>query len=598
MLQKSRTATLPTKGTMLSFAELYSQIKQLSFQSAEALQKAYAEAFVEEALRTYWIRLQTSDCTQSSFPEYSPAGPKRHISDEVKNLASSLGETVATLPVLDAAHQIGLIYTSLLPKEYRARHGIYYTPSALANRLLDQVEKAGIDWSTCKILDPACGGSAFLVPAASRMIDSLSGSEPAIVLQNLSARLVGWELDPFAAWLSSIFIEAQCMPVSTKAGRQIRPKISIRDSLNCSLEKQEFDLVVGNPPFGRTRLPNKIRRRFQRSLFGHANLYGVFTELAVRLAKPNGLVAFITPASFLGGEYFKNLRSFLWEEAPPIKIDFVKSRKDVFEGVLQETVLGIYHKGGKHQRASVSLIHPLSDGHIEVEHTGNFCLPMRPTAPWIIPRRTKDKALTQNMQSMPHRLADWGYKVSTGPLVWNRYKNQLRDKNDAGCVPLIWAECVVSGGRFKFRHEKRNHKPYFFLHPKKDDWLKVKRPCVLLQRTTAKEQNRRLIAAAMPKDFIDKHGGVTVENHLNMLLPVDDPPLVTPEALSAFLNSTVADRAFRCLSGSVAVSAYELESMPLPDPAKLKLLNDMVTQKASSHAIERVCLRLYGIDHK
>jgi hypothetical protein len=30
--------------------------------------------------------------------------------------------------------------------------------------------------------------------------------------------------------------------------------------------------------------------------------------------------------------------------------------------------------------------------------------------------------------SLPWRLADYGYAVSTGPLVWNRHKDQLSDR--------------------------------------------------------------------------------------------------------------------------------------------------------------------------
>jgi len=581
-----------------SFDELYTQIKRLSFQSAENLQKTVAEALVVAALRTYWTCQQARHGTTFSFTE-SPTNVTHDILNEkAADLAGNLGEAIADLPVLEAAHQIGLIYTTLLPSEYRSRHGVYYTPPALASRLLDQAEAAGLDWSTCKVLDPACGGSAFLVPAAERMLKALEEVDSAFILQNLNARLCGWEIDPFAAWLSRFFIEVQCLPVSAGAGRRIRPAITTRDSLNAELSKEGFDLVVGNPPFGRVRLSSAMRERYRRGLYGHSNLYGLFTELAVQLAKPGGLVSFLTPSSFLAGEYFKNLRSLLWEEAPPARVDFVESRKDFFEGVLQETVLATYRKGGARRQAAVALIHPLRTGGIKVERAGGFSLPKCATAPWILPRHTEDKELTRRMRAMPHRLADWGYKVSTGPLVWNRHKDQLRERAGTGCVPLVWAESVTADGHFVFRCEKRNHKPFFLLRPQRDDWLKVVRPCVLLQRTTAKEQHRRLIAAAMPEAFIQAHGGVTVENHLNMLLPLGEKPAVPPAVLAVFINSGAADRAFRCLSGSVAVSAYELESMPLPDPAALRVLKGLITRKASRQAIERACFRLYGLEGK
>ena len=42
-----------------------------------------------------------------------------------------------------------------------------------------------------------------------------------------------------------------------------------------------------------------MRRRYRRSLYGHANQYGVFTDLALRWTVPGGVIAYVTPTSFL-----------------------------------------------------------------------------------------------------------------------------------------------------------------------------------------------------------------------------------------------------------------------------------------------------------
>ena len=138
-----------------------------------------------------------------------------------------------------------------------------------------------------------------------------------------------------------------------------------------------------------------------------------------------------------------------------------------------------------------------------------------------------------------------------------------------GAYPVIWAESVTSDGRFEWRSEKRNHAPWFAARRPKDDWLIVTRPCVLLQRTTAKEQPRRLIAAELPESFIRRYKGVIVENHLNMVRAIAPEPAVPAAVIAALLNSAAVDAAFRCINGSVAVSAFELEELPLPAPAVL-----------------------------
>lgn len=158
--------------------------------------------------------------------------------------------------------------------------------------------------------------------------------------------------------------------------------------------------------------------------------------------------------------------------------------------------------------------------------------------------------------------------------------------------PLIWAEAVTSDGQFAYRARKKNHAPYFKLEAG-DGWLLVEEPCILVQRTTAKEQARRLIAAELRQEFIDAHGGVVVENHLNMVRATGSTK-VPAAVVAALLNSRVVDDLFRCISGSVAVSAFELEALPLPPPRSIQALARLVTAGAPRDRIEAECSRLYG----
>jgi adenine-specific DNA-methyltransferase len=383
----------------------------------------------------------------------------------------------------------------------------------------------------------------------------------------------------------------------TTANVRLPEIVQICDTLAERSPSPVFDLVVGNPPYGRVTLSSDQRRNYARSLFGHANLYGVFTDIAVRWTRPNGAIAYVTPTSFLAGEYFKALRSLLAAEAPPVAVDFIEARSGVFEDVLQETLLAIYRRNGKVRTIRVHYITVSADAAPRVTHAGRFNLPKSPAAPWLAPRIPDHQQLVASLARMRNRLADWGYRVSTGPLVWNRHKGQLRVRLEENTFPLVWAESVTSDGRFTHRAEKPNHLPYFQTM-EGDDWLKVRVPCVLVQRTTAKEQHRRLIAAAMPADFVKKHGSVVVENHLNMILPVGKRtrPTVSAAALAAFLNSSIADDAFRCISGSVAVSAFELESLPVPPARQMTAIERLIRNNASTEEIDARLRALYDIE--
>ena len=80
---------------------------------------------------------------------------------------------------------------------------------------------AGVDWSRCRVLDPACGGGAFMAPAALRIAVELRACEPAIIVQNIGTRLQGFEIDPFAAWLSQSFLEIALAGICRAAGRRL-----------------------------------------------------------------------------------------------------------------------------------------------------------------------------------------------------------------------------------------------------------------------------------------------------------------------------------------------------------------------------------------
>jgi hypothetical protein len=103
-----------------------------------------------------------------------------------------------------------------------------------------------------------------------------------------------------------------------------------------------------------------------------------------------------------------------------------------------------------------------------------------------------------------------------------------------------------------------------------------------------------LLAAVLPQEFLDHHGGVVIENHLNMVYSDDLLSCVSVRTIEVLLNSQAVDRAFRCISGSVAVSAYELNSLPLPSQDQLIQLERLVNKEASKITLERKVTEFYG----
>ena len=588
-----------TAGAEAVFSLGHSEAKAIAEHFDEAKRTSFAREFCTSVVSDYWNhRAAAVGCP------WLVRDPVVEPHAGLAALASRLGLALQCLSGARAGHLVGQLYTTLLPGALRKELGAFYTPPPLVERLLDMVTDAGFDWRTGSVIDPACGGAAFLSAVAPRLANASAGRTPSAVMADVEKRLVGVELDPFSAWMALVLLDIAILPLSVKANRRLPRPIVARDALDATPEELGlFDLVIGNPPYGKVKLSTSMRKRYERSLFGHANLYGLFTELAVRLARNGGLVAYVTPTSFLGGEYFKRLRAYLCAEAPLAMADFVQDREGVFDGVLQETMLAVFTRSPASGRSGVS-VHTLHTVDAitgaRPDRAGDVCIPDTSGTPWILPRSSEQASFVRQLNAMPRRLKDYGFSVSTGQLVWNRHRDQLRARWSSGCCPIVWAESVSSGGVFQFQAARRNHLPYLCLK-QGQEFLVNSEPCILLQRTTAKEQHRRLVAAVIPNSFIVEYPGFAVENHLNMIVSAQAKPAVALSTLATLLNSTAADRAFRCMNGSVAVSAYELNSLPMPSPEQMKLLQQSLLSNAPDMELDALIESFYqgdGLPHE
>ncbi|MGC3947980.1 MAG: N-6 DNA methylase [Chryseolinea sp.] len=566
---------------------------------AESLPQAtrlmYVQSFMHVFVHSYWKLVHNATGLQPKLPNNRPSIPTLTLDESVQAVAVAMATACSKIDIIDASFYIGNAYTSMLPESTRTLQGIFYTPPSLTRRLIDLASKAGVDWSTAKVVDPACGGGAFLAPVCLKIVDSLKSRSADEIIIHIREHLIGFEIDPFAAWLTQVFVEVAIRDIQNRASQRIGSIVKVCDSLKQVTDfKNQFDLVIGNPPYGKVKLEKQSRIAYSESLYGHANYYGLFTHLATELITRRGVIAWLTPTSYLSGEYFKKLRALLGRKVTLIETDFVSHRKGVFENVLQEIVLATYRAPSANLPICVNQVTPAGGQHLDIVPIGKFSIHRINSAPWLLPRTIEQATFVKAMGEMKATIKDWGYHVSTGPLVWNRHKNQLSDavsaKNDS--YPIIWSESITFKGEFKLKAEKKNHKS-FFTPRRKDDWLISASQCILLQRTTAKEQDKRLIAAVLPKQTLKKYGGVVVENHLNMIYPFSDSPAVDMELLSRFLNSKAANSAFKSMSGSVAISAYEIESFPLPAADRLNELRVLINQGVGDIEFEEACLRIY-----
>jgi len=556
--------------------------------------KIKGQAFVQQLISRYWFHHFNDEIKFNSYVAETQL-PK--IDRTISALANSLALSASVLDVNEACYHIGVMYTLLLSDSERSENGAFYTPPNLVETLFDRINCQDFDLQNKNILDPACGSGVFLTAAASKISKSHPAKNAAVVIAHIEKNLCGWEIDPFAGWMAQTFIEVALKPYLLKTKKHLKPLIQVGNSLDIAItNNQLFDLVIGNPPYGKITLSAELRKQYARSLYGHANLYGLFMDIALSKTRISGFIAYVTPTSFLGGEYFKALRQLYAENTTAVNFDFISTRKGIFEDVLQEAVLSLFQRKKREGDKSCA-IHEV-ESFVDDENCyqtlstsiGSLKNIAINSNPWILPRSKDQKLIAANIANLKHNLSDWGYEINTGQLVWNRHKEQLKTNPGKGRHNLIWAESISQNGVFTLKPTKSNHVPFIELR-KKDGFLLTTEACVLAQRTTSKEQSRRLITAVLPESIAER--GVVIENHVNIIRPLE--PKVNLKVLSVFLNSRTVDQIFRCLSGSVAVSAYELESIPLPNYSKLNNLKKLIAKNAEASQIEAEILNLYTL---
>jgi adenine-specific DNA-methyltransferase len=471
---------------------------------------------------------------------------------------------------------LGASYVAGLAPEVRARHGRHYTPSDLASQLWDMTRHALMSGNHPRaarlpglVRDRACGAGALLLPPLREHVRASVRSDAEVALAGLQSVIEGIDSDPNAVWLANVVLSAEALPllaaVPASRRRPLPELVHLGDGLAPCDRLARVEMQ--NPPYGRVRLTPEERARWRFVLYGHANLYALFIAAALDGLDAEGVLAALVPTSFMSGLYFSRLRETLSKQAPLRDAAFVAERGGVFADVLQETCLAVFTRR-RARRMTITSLNGRSESVAQVKSP-------RGSGPWLLPRRADDAPAAAVAANLPLRLADVGYQCSTGPLVWNRRKPDLVSIQSPGAVPIVWA-ADIDGGKLH-RDKIRDGMRFVKIRDDADELVLVlKSPAILVQRTTAPEQARRLVVADLSAEALQDWGGrLVVENHVNVLRPAIKEPLLKREVLAAVLATDTLDRVTRSLAGSVAVSAYELESLPLPGAPVLSKWNSL-----------------------
>jgi adenine-specific DNA-methyltransferase len=479
-----------------------------------------------------------------------------------------------------ACYWISSLYSVLVPAEHRLEFAMYFTPPQLGMHVVRTVRALSSQFSSARIIDPACGGAAFLIPIVAHLRRDLhrQGVTADRALAHVETRVTGWERDPVLAYLSRTFLCQVMETEAEKAGRILAPNIEVVDTLrranlNGGLG---FDIVLCNPPYRKVtaqELP-EFRGRYADLISGQPNLYAVFSSVALKLARHGGIAALLTPTSFVSGDTFKPYRNYLLRNSKILALEMIHEREGVFHEVQQDAALTICERRittPAEQRPKISgwtLRGP-------VERLGSLKIAGDGT-PWCIPRSTSDRELLGRLARSAWRLKDYGYNAVVGSFVWNRDKRPCLSALPSGrqrknAYPVIWASYVHArkGFRFKPRSDKEARRKYLVINGDRELQSVRRHGCVLIQRTSSRGQSLRLVTAVLSREFVLRYGGFVAENHVIVLEPNCPQPLISLKKLHRVLQSKTLQDSYAMASGTSAVTVKGLSNLSLPDPSAI-----------------------------
>ena len=202
------------------------------------------------------------------------------------------------------ADLLGLAHETLLAPVDRKARGAHYTPPALADRLV----ALSLPPTAAAVLDPACGGGAFLLAVGRALVER--GLSPSAAVRCL----YGVDLDPLAVEVAraATALWSGGPPADVVEGDFL---VLASDPLALAGASEartgrRFDAVVGNPPFA-----SPLRGGAPGGMGAYTDQAGRFLVRALEMLRPGGRVGLIQPQSVLTARDAEAVRAAVGEQA-------------------------------------------------------------------------------------------------------------------------------------------------------------------------------------------------------------------------------------------------------------------------------------------
>ena len=417
---------------------------------------------------------------------------------------------------------LGFAYISLMNLGRRKSKGTYYTPVEVVKKLVFHLKDTSVITGKY-VLDPCCGSGNFLLE-----IGKHTGT-PEL--------LYGQDIDPIAIHITRISFALKFDILDLNF---LYSHFTCADTFR-SLPVDSPDIIIGNPPWGGDIPEDQLEdlsSRFETARKRTMDTFSLFTEYALKLLPPNGILAFVLPESILTVKAHSIIRSVVLREC---NFKFAHYLGEAFKGVqCPSIILGVEKSEAK------------VPGVPKVYHNGE-CYSLQSNRQISVERfnfRVTDEI--QDCLDMLSNNIDFTYLLNQAEfalgIVTGNNSSYVSNARLPGYEPVLKGS-DISKYRFAFNGNYIKFEPQNFQQVAPTE----------LYRATEKLLYR-FISDTLVFAYDDQQ--TLSLNSCNILIP--KIPGLKVKYVLAILNSRVASFFFTHMYGSVKVLRSHLEHIPIP----------------------------------
>lgn len=308
--------------------------------------------------------------------------------------------------------QLTIKTTKNISKEEKKNFGIFITPKTIITvlffKVLEFLTKPLED-----ILEPSCG-TCEIVDYCDKNLDNVF--------------IDGVELN------TNIY--------SSIKDLEFKNKVAIKNENFISFcPNKLYCLIIGNPPYfvcKKTDVPKK----YEKYVVGRPNIFGLFILKSIELLKPNGILAFVIPRSFLNSIYYSKIRNYIKETCQIMSIEDYTDKDDFID--TSQSTFGLILK-----KLEIPMLNPCECKY-SVLIGENFMF-------------TDNSVVLKNLFEGATTIDKLGLKVRTGTIVWNEKKDKLSD--DDNDTVLLYNTNLTKNNTVELKHFANNEKKQYIKLP-------------------------------------------------------------------------------------------------------------------------------------